>query len=620
MKCSIVIPVGPGHATLVHRATASVYQAIAKGKGAFSEIDVLCWDDAAGQGRSRARNLAVRQAVTQNSDWIFFLDADDLLAEDAFEQVAGHLEHYDAIWGAIHESSPDGSSRMMRLNQIMPIHGLEDILKHDPFLTLQMGHFVRARIALENPFDEQMDCGEDFKYYLQLWRKYTCLKSEQPLFFNVRGQHSTGPRSASGEDWRRAVGNVFAQFCQENDVVVDIDFAGKNAKFQLSNTLDHIQNYLANEMFFEARELVETLYILPRQPHIVDVGSNIGNHAIFWSCIADAARIDCFEPVTTNAIQLRRNFEINGIDPSRYQVHELGMGSRPCTAMLGHFDIANQGASRLNVAQGGAIRVETLDGHAFGAAIDLLKIDVEGMELEVLEGGRQLIQQQRPLIMIEVGNANKGCFFSWVVENGYRVHRAFELVHASNYLLCPIAERSDFYRNGTVATRQWVPKAPLAPQQEPCGWALADFVRAQAQGRRVLELQGNVSTGWRMVDAVTGQVQQQGGDLVKILQVLDAAAGDCLLLADVMQVLEQEMLEGLWADMPPVQVWLQGLMDARWNRTFAGRHIYRDAEFYIQQANVHGFRLMKYQKIPHKSASSMDFQLTNESTFLVFSR
>ena len=160
MKCCVVIPVGPGHAILAERACASVYQAMSKGMGAFSAVEVLCWDDNAGQGRSRARNLAVRQAVAEGADWIFFLDADDLLDERAFEQVADYLEHHEAIWGAIHECSPDGHGRHCRPNQVMPIHRIEDILRNDPFLTLQMGHFVKARIALDNPFDENMDCGE----------------------------------------------------------------------------------------------------------------------------------------------------------------------------------------------------------------------------------------------------------------------------------------------------------------------------------------------------------------------------------------------------------------------------------------------------------------------------
>lgn len=618
MKCSIVIPVGPGHATVAHRAGASVHQAVAKSIGAFSAVDVLFWDDTAGQGRSRARNLAVQQAITQHAEWLFFLDADDLLAEDAFEQVAAYLEHYDAIWGAIYECHPDGSERICRPNQIMPILHLEDVLRNDPFLTLQTGYFVKAQVALNNPFDEQMDCGEDFKNFLQLWKSYRCIKQEQALFFNIRGQHSTGPRSATGQDWNLAVIGVFAQFCLENEVIVDLDFAGRRAKFQLSNTLDHIQSYLANETFFEAKELIETLYILPQKPHILDVGSNIGNHAIFWSCIADASMIHCFEPVRSSAAQLRRNFELNEIAPSRYQIHELGLGSHTGSAALAHFDLGNQGASQLQSEEGGAISIETLDRCLPAAKVDLLKIDVEGMELEVLKGGRELIQLQRPLILIEVSNGNKSRFFAWTLQNDYRVHRVFEQVHASNYLLCPRTFRPNFYPDATVATRKWIPKVTLTQEQNFCGWSPSEFIQELAPEPSILELKGNAATGWHIQDVSSVlKCSPQSSPLEALhTKVTDAH----FLLADVLYSLNDEMLDQLWANMPATQVWLHSVMDSRWNMYFGDDRIYRDAEHYIQMANTHGFRLIKYQRIPCKAAFEIDHQLSSETVLLIFSR
>ena len=42
-----------------------------------------------------------------------------------------------------------------------------------------MGHFVKTEVALANPFDEQMNAGEDFKYHLQVWRANSCIKCEE---------------------------------------------------------------------------------------------------------------------------------------------------------------------------------------------------------------------------------------------------------------------------------------------------------------------------------------------------------------------------------------------------------------------------------------------------------
>lgn len=98
MRCCVVIPVGPGHEKLALRAKASVQQAVAHGMGAFDGVEVLCQDDSGGLGRSRARNLAVGQAGRMAADWIFFLDADDLMHPHAFEAVAGFLPGHDAVW------------------------------------------------------------------------------------------------------------------------------------------------------------------------------------------------------------------------------------------------------------------------------------------------------------------------------------------------------------------------------------------------------------------------------------------------------------------------------------------------------------------------------------------
>ncbi|MCA8986473.1 MAG: tetratricopeptide repeat protein [Planctomycetaceae bacterium] len=215
-QCAIITPVGPGHAEIYQQAEESIRQACMNSSGPFSKVTPFRIDDLAGQiGRSRARNFAVQQAAKQGIEWVFFLDADDVLVPKAFANVEAYLEQYDAIWGQIFCFDEGSNRAVQRENQLGKTNRFEDILKSDPFYSLQMGHFVRTSVALENPFNEQLDVGEDFDYYLRVWEKYRCIKIEEAFFANRRGRHSTGPRSGTGRDWTIRVNEMLNRYRQK---------------------------------------------------------------------------------------------------------------------------------------------------------------------------------------------------------------------------------------------------------------------------------------------------------------------------------------------------------------------------------------------------------------------
>jgi tetratricopeptide (TPR) repeat protein len=197
--CAVVTPVGPGHEQLYRECLTSVETSFAGKKGIFSEIIPIRIDDPEGKlGRSKARNIGIRKAVEQNADWIFFLDANDIMAPSAFDYVSPYVEIYDAIWGSIWTIEQGEHKAYERPHQLPFLYSIEEVLSYDPFVTLQMGHFVRTPAALSILFDESLDTGEDFDYYLRLWEKYPCIKIPLPFFYNRRGLHSQGPRSATG--------------------------------------------------------------------------------------------------------------------------------------------------------------------------------------------------------------------------------------------------------------------------------------------------------------------------------------------------------------------------------------------------------------------------------------
>jgi hypothetical protein len=116
----------------------------------------------------------------------------------------------------------------------------------------------------------------------------------------------------------------------------------------------------------------------------------------------------------------------------------LGIG---VGAAAGSYDLicenaANGGAARLARADGGRIQSAPLDQLITGK-VDFIKIDVEGMEFEVLDGATRVIRESRPKIMIEVFRPQISRFETWLNANDYRVAQRFDNVYAVNFCVEP---------------------------------------------------------------------------------------------------------------------------------------------------------------------------------------
>ena len=82
----------------------------------------------------------------------------------------------------------------------------------------------------------------------------------------------------------------------------------------------------------------------------------------------------------------------------RIQARLLGVGKASGRATLGPIDPVNSGATRLQVSATGQVDVIALDDlwPDLSESVAILKIDVEGMEADVLAGAEALIQACRP--------------------------------------------------------------------------------------------------------------------------------------------------------------------------------------------------------------------------------
>lgn len=126
---------------------------------------------------------------------------------------------------------------------------------------------------------------------------------------------------------------------------------------------------------------------------VVDVGAHIGTFAV--PIAADVEQVIAFEPSPEAFPLLSRNVELNN---ASLRLINKALGSENGSGTLVVRNASNAGANTL--VAGGDIPITTLDDEV--AHADFIKIDVEGMELEVLRGGTQLIKRARPVVLFEV--------------------------------------------------------------------------------------------------------------------------------------------------------------------------------------------------------------------------
>lgn len=154
------------------------------------------------------------------------------------------------------------------------------------------------------------------------------------------------------------------------------------------------------------RDLIR--FHLPERAVFVDVGANIGYHALSVACARPHARVLAFEPNPCVRAQLEINRRLSGAD--NVEVLACALGAERGTTRFFAQDAAdyNRGRSSLQRnadlgARIGAIDVEcrTLDDVIGDGHVDLVKLDTQGTERAVLAGARRLIARCRPLIVLE---------------------------------------------------------------------------------------------------------------------------------------------------------------------------------------------------------------------------
>jgi FkbM family methyltransferase len=161
---------------------------------------------------------------------------------------------------------------------------------------------------------------------------------------------------------------------------------------------------------------------------VVEVGSNIGALTLPLSLlVGHQGVVHAFEPQTDIFEILKCNVETcknvtlwNSALASHRASIRYATPRRDKICNPGNCELIIQGDSD----PGALGSAQTLDDLFHDLPIALIKIDVEGMELDVLKGGNYILRRYRPLLYMEDDRPEKSRDLrSWLGAQGYRIYR-----------------------------------------------------------------------------------------------------------------------------------------------------------------------------------------------------
>lgn len=154
----------------------------------------------------------------------------------------------------------------------------------------------------------------------------------------------------------------------------------------------------------ELRNMLSIVNTLPEECVVVDGGANVGLVALPIAQLIKARRgqVIGFEPQRMLFYALAGSIALNDLE--NIVVHQKGLGNAIGTLRMPKVDYSQRAdyglVSLSDQAAGDLVDIVTLDSLNLDR-LDFLKLDVEGAEIAVLEGGQQTIKAHEPWCWIE---------------------------------------------------------------------------------------------------------------------------------------------------------------------------------------------------------------------------
>lgn len=458
-----------------------IVQVAAQETGYPGDVRVISRRQEEVAGVAASRNRAMEAA---RGDFLLFLDDDDFLMPGALASFASLIATREGdFFYANHVHVIEDAD----LNEITRIRKIQQDISYDELLVMNripIGSFVIARQAVRHFFDESYSSLEDWVFLLDNLRGATMVRGD---FDAVTIGHSIAQgythRNRDGGA-ARFVENVCRLYVRHpsskvvearRQVLAGVELPSverlflphgtkamaaevprvlstRQGRFLIVNQEETIQRSLITHGSFEPLAALLAV-VAARRGHglVVDVGANIGTFTIPVGLTVGGDRIVAIEPQRQVFALLEANLVLNGIrNVMTRRIVVAEPGERGTTTRVPVFDVRSEryvGSVSLDsevIAVRGTlpgvaepaqrarqyedVAVMGLDQLLNAQKVDFIKIDVEGMELDVVRSGLQTIRNNLPLIFYE----------AWPIEGlRHRSQAVDDVLRGLGYLSCP---------------------------------------------------------------------------------------------------------------------------------------------------------------------------------------
>lgn len=214
--------------------------------------------------------------------------------------------------------------------------------------------------------------------------------------------------------------------CSQGNRTVKFISDGINYEFFLftSNTqeLEASLHHLSHQ-FTEIEELKMIREHVGKVHSVAEIGCLVGNHSVFFLKNLSPERMTIIDASSTSLSHAKANLALNQDT------------QKPAEIDFVHSAVGNEESTLSFFNE--TVEVKPID-MLLKEPFNFIKIDVDSMEMEALEGGLNYIKDHQPKIMIEVLHQLKAPFEEFLKKVSYRIIAQHDRSQYSNYLIAAI--------------------------------------------------------------------------------------------------------------------------------------------------------------------------------------